>query len=197
MSTPQSPPDPRARLTREDWAVAALDAISRQGVSGVAVEPLAARLGATKGSFYWHFAARDELVAAALEIWETRSTADVIDRVEALGGSAEDRLRQLMALVFDPQALTGADVALMAHLTDPEVRRVVERVSSARIDYIIRLLRQAGLTPAVARRRAVFAYSAFLGHLQLIRHTPELVHELVGPTQRYVDEVLRALLTRP
>jgi hypothetical protein len=86
---------------------------------------------------------------------------------------------------------------LIAHLTDPEVREVVERVSTARIDYIIRLLREAGLTPAAARRRAVFAYSAFLGHLQLIRHTPQLVHGLVGSTPRYVDEVLRALLTRP
>lgn len=186
----------RARLTREDWAVAALNAISRHGVSGVAVERLASQLGATKGSFYWHFAARDELVAAALEIWETRSTTDVIDRVESLGGSPEERLRQLMAFVFDPLALTGADVALMAHLTDPVVRGVVERVSARRIDYIIALLRQAGLTPAAARRRAVFAYSAFLGHLQLIRHTPELVAGLVGPNQRYVDEVLRALLAR-
>ena len=37
------------RLSAEDWAQAALDLISEQGVASVAVEPLARRLGVTKG----------------------------------------------------------------------------------------------------------------------------------------------------
>jgi AcrR family transcriptional regulator len=184
----------RSRLSRDDWALAALDALSRDGTSGIAVEPLAARLGATKGSFYWHFASRDELVAAALGHWEARSTTTVIDRVEAAGGSPEQRLRTLFSLVFDPDALTGADVALLAQLSDSRVREAVERVSARRIAYVARLLRQAGLSPTVSRRRAVFAYSAFLGHLQLIRQLPELVSGLAGSTERYVDDVLRSLL---
>ena len=39
-----------ARLSAEDWAQAALDLVAEQGVSAVAVEPLARRLGVTKGS---------------------------------------------------------------------------------------------------------------------------------------------------
>jgi AcrR family transcriptional regulator len=189
-----APAPTRTTLTRDAWALAALEAIEREGISGVAVEPLAARLGATKGSFYWHFSAKDELVTAALDLWEARSTSAVIDRVDAEGGGPEQRLRSLFALVFDPEALTGADVALLAQIGDPRVRSVVERVSARRISFIAQLLRESGLSEVVARRRAVFAYSAFLGHLQIVRQLPELVSSFVGPSRGYVDDVMVALL---
>jgi AcrR family transcriptional regulator len=54
-------------LSKADWTEAALDALAGDGLSNVAVEPLARRLGATKGSFYWHFANRAELIAATLQ----------------------------------------------------------------------------------------------------------------------------------
>ena len=100
-----------SRLSRDDWAGAALDALSG-GLGAVAVEPLAARLGATKGSFYWHFRNRDELIAAALQLGG--STTAVIERLEAGNGTARQRLRELFSLVFAPQARTGADLALLA-----------------------------------------------------------------------------------
>ena len=54
--------DQRRRLTREDWVAEATEVLATRGLSAVAVEPLAERLGVTKGSFYAHFANRDELV---------------------------------------------------------------------------------------------------------------------------------------
>ena len=68
------------RLSADDWAAAALEQIAEQGVSAVAVEPLARRLGVTKGSFYWHFPSRDALLQAALERWETHEQAVVFAR---------------------------------------------------------------------------------------------------------------------
>ncbi|MFN7134821.1 MAG: TetR/AcrR family transcriptional regulator, partial [Myxococcales bacterium] len=72
------------RLTREDWVEAALAALARGGVAAVAVEPLASELGATKGSFYWHFADRGELLKAVLERWVARDTDEVIAAMDAL-----------------------------------------------------------------------------------------------------------------
>ena len=60
-------------MDREQWAEAALGAIATGGIKAVAVEPLAARLGVTKGSFYWHFADRRALIDAALERWEAQT----------------------------------------------------------------------------------------------------------------------------
>jgi AcrR family transcriptional regulator len=184
-----------SRLSRDDWSQAALVVISERGVAGLAIEPLAAQLGTTKGSFYWHFSARDELVAAALELWEARSTTAVIERVEAAADTdPAASLRALFELAFDPTAMTGADVALLSHLNDERVRDAVERVTARRIDYICSLLRQTGVSPTAARRRALFAYSAFLGHVHLKRHTPDLVSAQMGSNQRYIDELLRILL---
>ena len=71
------------RLTREDWITAALGAIADGGLAAVGVEPLAARLGTTKGSFYWHFENRDALLEAAIGRWEKETTTDVIAEITA------------------------------------------------------------------------------------------------------------------
>jgi len=60
-------------LTAADWAEAALQLIAEAGLGALTVETLAARLGVTKGSFYWHFKGRSELLADALGRWEHRS----------------------------------------------------------------------------------------------------------------------------
>lgn len=182
-------------LTQEDWASAALEAIaSGGGLAAVAVEPLAAELGATKGSFYWHFKSRAELVTAALELWEQRGTTDVIARLEGSGGSGVERLRALFTHAFRPEAMGGADMALLSRTDVPAVRTAVARVTRRRIAYIAELLDGEGLPAPVARRRAVLAYSAFLGHLQLAHASRDLLRRSVGSMTTYGDEVVAVLL---
>ncbi len=55
--------------SREDWVDAAWKTLGEVGVDGVRVESLARRLGVTKGSFYWHFKNRQELVDALFDRW--------------------------------------------------------------------------------------------------------------------------------
>src|ERR1043165_5052884 len=88
----------KVRLSAESWAAAALDALIEDGVPAVAVEPLAVRLGATKGSFYWHFVNRDALVEAALALWERDRTEAVIAAMDAEPDPAR-RLHRLFTTV--------------------------------------------------------------------------------------------------
>src|SRR4029450_12031473 len=81
---------PRRPLGRGDWAGAALVAL---GGGGIATPE---RLGAPKGSFYWHFKARDELIDAALERWEQKETEEVIERLRGFEDPAAT-LRPLSA----------------------------------------------------------------------------------------------------
>jgi len=60
----------RTTLSAADWERAALDLIAEQGVQAMAIEPLARRMGITKGSFYWHFSSRESLLEQALLRWE-------------------------------------------------------------------------------------------------------------------------------
>lgn len=183
-----------SRLSREDWASAALDAVRNGGLAAVAVEPIAIRLGATKGSFYWHFQSRDELIAAVLQLWRQASTTSVIERLEAGAASPEQRLRQLFTHVFDPQARTSADLALLADADHPLVAPALAEVTEQRLGYVTTLFRQLGFPQARARRRALFAYSAYLGQLQLLRSAPALLPKPGPASSAYADDILAALL---
>jgi AcrR family transcriptional regulator len=181
------------RLSADDWTTAALAALSHGGIAAVAVEPLAARLGATKGSFYWHFRNRDALLTAALERWERTETENVIGRVEA-EPDPRRRLRALFLLATGgpPGGPRGSTVepALQAAASHPIVAPALARVTRRRLDYLDAQFRELGLPPAAARHRALLAYTAYLGHAQLAHATPELAPDDVDA---YTDELIAAL----
>jgi AcrR family transcriptional regulator len=176
----------RQRLTRDDWAAAALAALGEGGVKAVAVEPLAARLGTTKGSFYWHFPNRDALLRSALELWEERDTNAVHAEVEAASDDPTVRLRVLIGRVARRDRVL---VALLAAADGRTVASVLKRVNEQRIGFLQELLAEAGLEAGEARRRAVLAYSAYLGHAQLLHATPEVLPH----GRAYLDHVVRTL----
>lgn len=180
------------RLTAEDWTAAAVEAIAAGGIGAVAVEPLAARLGATKGSFYWHFRTRDALVDAALARWERTQTERVIERVER-EPDARERLRALLTIALDARGDGAVELALQATATHPLVAPVLHRVTRRRLAYLTDVL--AGLGVPQPQQRGLFAYTAYLGHVQLAHATPGLAPTGAALT-RYVD-LVTTLLTAP
>jgi AcrR family transcriptional regulator len=170
----------REALTAADWTQAGLDALARGGLPAVAVEPLAKELGATKGSFYWHFADRHALLAATLELWEQRDTDRVIAAVDD-EQDVEARLRRLLHLAFSSVrdrsgAATGTvELALQASAAHPLVAPTLARVTKRRLGTLTKLYAELGLSPVAARDRSLLAYTAFLGHAQLAHATPTLL----------------------
>jgi AcrR family transcriptional regulator len=177
------------RLSVDDWAAAAVAALADGGLAAVAVEPLAARLGATKGSFYWHFTGRDALVAAALARWERTDTEDVITAIEAEPDLAA-RLRLLLRHALDGGA--RVELALQPTATHPLVAPVLGRVTRRRLGYLTDVFAGLGFDPDTARERSVLAYTAYLGHAQLTA-VPGAAPTTRG---RYVESVT-AVLTAP
>ena len=59
----------RVTLDRHEWIEAAIELLAEQGVQGMRVELLAKNFGVTKGSFYWHFKDRQDLVDGVLATW--------------------------------------------------------------------------------------------------------------------------------
>jgi AcrR family transcriptional regulator len=181
-----------ARLSADDWAQAALDVLGEQGLSAVGVEPLARRLGVTKGSFYWHFPSREALLTAALEHWESVEQETVFGKLEAIPDPRE-RLRALFLLVAHEAKTHIIYSELLKALDHPLVKPVMERVSKRRLDYLCASFRQAGLGRADAQHRARLAYAAYVGFLQLALqlHQPRLHHD---EFEAYVEHVMRTLI---
>ncbi|HEU4772948.1 MAG TPA: TetR/AcrR family transcriptional regulator [Lysobacter sp.] len=183
------------RLSADDWAQAAIDLIAEQGVSAVAVEPLARRLGVTKGSFYWHFPSRDALLVAALERWEKMEQETVFGQLEAVADPRE-RLRALFSMVAHEYKAHIIYSELLKALDHPAVQPVIGRVSERRLEYLTASFRQAGLGRDDARNRARLAYAAYVGFLQLnlqLKQT-RLQHD---EFEAYVDHMMETLIPPP
>ena len=184
--------DRPARLSAEDWAQAALDVISEEGLAAVAVEPLARRLGVTKGSFYWHFPSREALLVAALERWEKVEQETVFGSLEPIPDPRE-RLRALFQVVAHEVKSHIIYSELLKALDHPAVSPVIGRVSQRRLDYLTASFRQAGLGRVDAQNRARLLYAAYVGVLQLSLQLgqPRLHHD---EFEAYVEHVMETLI---
>ena len=184
------------RLTRDDWITAALGAIADGGLAAVGVEPLAVRLGATKGSFYWHFENRDALVEAAIRRWEKETTTDVAAEITTARDTPASQFRRLVATVIERAEQDRVGPALLASAAHPAVAPALERVTAVRLNLIATVLRRLGFSPAEARRRALLAYSAYLGHGQLAHSTPGVLPATKTGRRAYLNDAMHALTTR-
>jgi len=131
------------KLGREDWINGAMKLLAQSGAAGVRVEPLAARLKVTKGSFYWHFRDLADLQEAMRQAWAQRSTDWVIERVNEHGGDAAGRLRKLFELAgVKPPPMEKAVRAWAA--LDPATAKVVRAVDEKRAGFVRALLSEIG-----------------------------------------------------
>lgn len=160
-------------LNRDDWVAAALAALMEDGPEGIAVQPLARTLGATKGSFYWHFANRDDLLTATLAEWERQHTTAVIEEVRAMDASAPEQLGALFATITKSALAHHGEARLLVTSGHPVISPAIAEVTEHRITFIAELLVSSGLEAEEARRRAVVAYSAYLGFAQLAVTAPD------------------------
>jgi len=181
-----------AQRTREDWIAGAWDALCEGGVGALRVEPLARRMGVTKGSFYHHFADRQALTSALLQDWERQGTEAIIAAVEMTADAPEDQLRTLLGLTFAPDPRGDAiESAIRAWATTDEMAAsAAERIDEQRLTFVGNLLHAAGLPKALAGRRAALLYRTLIGEF--------MWRSSGGPasTERELDE-LAALLLRP
>ncbi len=154
----------------------------------MAVEPLAKRLGATKGSFYWHFPDRASLLEAALALYEAEATESVISNLQEAPGPAE-QLDALFELVFRDVGGDSVYHALLANAEDPTVVPVLERITTRRLDYLSQVMASAGWPVADARARGVLAYTLWLGLTQTERAMGGRLFRSKAARARYLQQV--------
>ncbi len=171
------------RLGRQEWLENALAALSAKGQAGQSIQDLSVALGVSRGSFYWHFANRDDFVHALLEHWYEEYTAVAPVAVEQDGGTAEERLARLMRLVHD-QNLTRYDLTIRSLASrDLQFAKWVRKADRFRLRFIESLFKEMGFSENDIRIRArsCLAYMATEHELfdKLDRkHRSDLVDEL-------------------
>jgi len=131
-------------LSREEWLERALEVVSSEGGAKLRIAALVDAVGVTKGSFYWHFRDRDDFVGKLIDYWHERYTLTVSDYLDGVEGRAEEKLRELMRMVFVEQ-LTRHDLAFRAWaIAEPHLRELVKRTDDFRLNYLRKLFTGMG-----------------------------------------------------
>ena len=93
-------PEKTQRLAAADWISAALDVLKESGVEAVQITTLAKRLSVTRGSFYWHFENREDLLAALIAEWRARNTGVMVEAIRDVP-SLDDGILALFSVWVD------------------------------------------------------------------------------------------------
>jgi AcrR family transcriptional regulator len=155
--------EPRVSLTPENWIDSAIELLVDHGVDAVRVDVLAKQIGVTRGSFYWHFKDRDDLLKSMLSTWRDAATEQIIKRFNNRHSDPRALIKELISLPFRGQrARRAASIELAIRgwaRRDPMARQAVDEVDERRISYHAQVFSALGFPVAEARARAFALYA--------------------------------------
>ncbi len=163
----------RASLTPETWIEAATAVLEYEGIDHVRIDALAQQLQVTRGSFYWHFRDREDLLRRVLQAWREHATEQITLRLERARVDPREQLRDVMSLPFRGRTAARAariELAIRAWARRDEMaRQAVDEADASRIGYHAQLFAALGFGADESRLRAFLLYSYELAESQLSR----------------------------
>lgn len=164
----------RRTLSREDWIRAALKVLQKGGVAGVKVDRLARTLKVTRGSFYFHFNGRKDLLAALLAEWRRRNCGpfEALERRDDLQGIALFRAFRNVWVDEDPFG-PALDMAVRDWgRSSREVARAVQASDEFRMGLLRRAFDQMGYAEDEAVIRTRISYFQQIGYYAMAFREP-------------------------
>lgn len=174
------------RGSAELWLDAAYDLLVEGGVEAVKVMPLAARLGLSRTSFYWHFPDREALLQGLIRRWQGRNTGALIRQAEAPAASIAEAMLNLIDCWLAP-AMFDARLELAIRTwaqTDPALAGILAEEDRARIGALTALFLRFAFPPTEAETRARAVYLTQIGYISM--RTEENLAERLARIPFYV-----------
>lgn len=152
------------RLSRIDWIQAGFKSLTEAGPDSLKAEALARRIGASKGSFYWHFKDVADFKQEMLAHWRDAAFDNIAGYLAELP-TARARLDGLIEIAMAPIAEvyggSGAETAIRAWAgSDPLAAEALREMDSRRIAYLEQLFGEIGQEDKTAPR--IF-YASLIG----------------------------------
>lgn len=172
------------RLRADDWVERGLTLLMAEGLGAIKISRLCRDLGVTKGSFYWHFADVDALMAAIADRWCTQTREELSQLQDLQGLPPLERIR-LMGLRLVDDASEHVERALREWaMHDADVAGVLRETEKFIFEVVQNALLELGYDAAAARLRAgllVYAGIGFAyGQQALPKPTGEDINDLVA-----------------
>lgn len=156
----------RTALDRDAWIKGAVAVVAAEGMDGLRVETLAKKLGVTKGSFYWHFKDRRDLVDAVLAEWKDGRIRDIRKQTAAAPGDELAALEHTIEVYSAAKNRKGVAIEAAIRMwarQDAATAAVVEEVDATRLDCTRALFVALGLPDDEAKARSVLLYAYVFG----------------------------------
>ncbi|MBL8270944.1 TetR/AcrR family transcriptional regulator [Steroidobacter sp.] len=162
------------RKSREDWIAGARKMLVKSGVDAVKIDRLASELHATRGSFYWHFTDRDDLLNALLHDWEVNNYVAIATIRASWAGTRPDLTELIELWVEEGTASPAFGMAIRTWARgDAKVEEVMHRVDNEWIN-LLQLLFSPDLYDASERLvRARIVYFHQVGYHALAMREPQ------------------------
>jgi AcrR family transcriptional regulator len=156
------------RFTREIWIANARKQLVEEGIGDVKVDRLAQKMKVTRGSFYWHFVNREDLLDALLNDWETRNYFEIA-QVKARWARTEPDLSEVVSIwIGEDPAFPAFDMAIRAWARKSEpVAASVKRIDDQWISLLQDLFVKGGYDETESFVRARISYFHQIGYYAL------------------------------
>ncbi len=162
------------RGSEDLWIDAAYALLVDAGVGSVKIMTMAKTLGMSRTSFYWHFPDREALLDALIRHWREKNTANLIAQTELYAASISEAVFNLFDCWIKPAMFDARlDFAIRNWAqTAQDLKRIVERTDSERIDTIRAMFARHGYGPEQADIRARTIYLTQVGYISMMVDEP-------------------------
>jgi len=161
-------PAERNQLKRFDWLVAALELFVAEGIDAVRITRLADELGVTRGSFYWHFSNRDDLIESLVAYWRDKNTSVIVEAVSKANSLSDGIFNFFDTCVDSNQFDPRLDLAIREWARrSQDIREQIDLADSTRVKAITDLFSRYAYPMPEAFIRARVIYFAQIGFYAL------------------------------
>jgi AcrR family transcriptional regulator len=158
-------------LQPDDWLRAAFARLASEGIESVRVELLARDLGVSKGSFYWHFQDREELLGRMFDRWEKEEIEWLDETV--ITPKAAARWARFVRHCTEPQLARLESAMRIWSRRDERIAARITAIERKRTAHIASVLRAIGFAAPAAESWAEIALLVYLGWLDRITRDSE------------------------
>lgn len=168
-----APSQDRKQLQRFDWLRRALEIFVDEGIDAVRITRLADDLGVTRGSFYWHFENRGDLIDALVRFWQDKNTPAIRRMVEEAESLADGIFRYFETCLDANRFDSRLDLAIREWARrSKKIRELLDREDAARVEALRQFYARFDYPMPDALIRARVLYYSQIGFYALETHEP-------------------------
>lgn len=178
-------------MSADDWIELGYAILAEDGFKKIKIDTLCERMGATKGSFYWHFKDIATYKKALVSRWGEWSDEEHKNFVELADLPPRERLMGLIAQLSSPRHWMLERAMREWARTDPEAEASVHTSDRRAHQAVRQCFADHGLDPETASMRADWIMAMGIGALHLssaedgrppaAHHTDKLVDMMFAP----------------